>query len=147
MSAAGEGPPVAGDAPQDAPRAVPGRRGSGDPLGKRALFWVPADSPVPEGPRARPGRAVPLGKRALYSGASVPASTEQTPAPENPLGDRGSLEVSCSRCRAVTRVGLLDFVIYSLPVGFWLPRGKYDRRLTCPACRQRVWAGVTLHRG
>jgi hypothetical protein len=43
-------------------------------------------------------------------------------------------------------VGLLDLLIYQFPVGAWLPRGKYDRRMTCPSCRKRAWCSVTLRR-
>ncbi len=127
--------------------ASAGRGRARDPLGKAALYWVPVDAPAPPRSEREDDRAVPLGKQALFSGATVPASPEETFAPENPVAAHGAFEVSCARCRAVSRVGLLDLVIYSLPVHVWVPRGKYDRRLTCPACRRRVWAGVTLRRG
>lgn len=119
----------------------PPRRAAPDPLGKRALFWVPAGQAAPPG---RPAGQVPLGKRALFSGAPA-GSPEAVPA-ENPVADRGPIVVTCSACGAVSRVGLLDFLIYQLPFGIWLPHGRFDHRMTCPSCRRRVWAGVTLRR-
>ena len=74
---------------------------------------------------------VPLsdgGKRDLYS----------SPEPSGPF------KVECERCGALSRIGLLELAVCQLPVGYWLPRGKFDRRMTCPACDHRVWASVTL---
>jgi hypothetical protein len=120
------------------------RRAAPDPLGKRALFWVPppdaAGDAGPSGARRRP-----LGKGALFS------SARSAPGPDAPPGagpdagpSRGHIVVECSRCAAVSRVCLLDFVLYQLPVGWWFPRGRFDRRMTCPACRHRAWTSVTL---
>jgi len=122
-----------------------------DPLGKRALFWVPG----PAGPG--PGGAtevVGVGRRALFSSGAVGGGADAAglgrPAPPpslaNPLAERGSFVVECGSCRAVSRVGLLDLLIFQLPFGAWLPRGRFDRRMTCPACRHRVWASVTVRR-
>ncbi|MDA8358362.1 MAG: hypothetical protein M0Z95_19205 [Actinomycetota bacterium] len=62
------------------------------------------------------------------------------------MDDRGSFIVSCSTCGAESRIGLLDLLIFQLPLGWWLPRGRYDHRMTCPACRRRAWVGVTVRR-
>jgi hypothetical protein len=117
-----------------------------DPRGKRALYWVP---PVMAGSGEEYGvtglDVLPLGKRALYSGAGASArSAEGTP--ENPLIDRGMFTVRCQRCRQVSQIGLLDLLIFQLPVGVWIPRGKFDRRMTCPSCRRRAWCSVTWRR-
>jgi hypothetical protein len=128
-----------------------GRRRAPDPLGKRALFWVPG--PVSSGP----GGAVPVagaGRRALFSSGPVDSGADQARldpaarrvAPANPAANRGSFVVECGSCRSVSRVGLLDLLIFQLPFGAWLPRGRFDRRMTCPACRQRVWASVMVRR-
>jgi hypothetical protein len=116
------------------------RQRAPDPLGKRALFWVPAQ------PEPGSSKRIPLGKEALYSDASgeVHGDLESL---ENPLTQQGRLVIECSRCGAVSRVGLLDFVIFSLPLGVWLPRGRFDRRLSCPSCHKRVWASVSLRTG
>jgi len=74
-----------------------------------------------------------------------PASTTGRPLRIRSL--TGAFVVECSSCAAVTRVGVVDFLFFQFPVGFWLPRGRFDRRMTCPACRRRVWASVTLRRG
>lgn len=110
-----------------------------DPLGKRALFWMPADQATPT------QQSESLGKRALYSGpqpsAAIPsAGGDQTVVGTNPIG--GPITVTCPTCEVTSRIGVLDFLIYQLPVGFWLP--LLGHRMTCPSCRRRVWASVTL---
>ncbi len=138
------------------------RGGRPDPLGKRALFRAPpllvSDSSDPP--------ATSSGKGALFSasGAGATAAVGRTgptgaggrdrparptpaePTLDNPIAGTGPITVECSRCRAVSRIGWLDLVIFQLPLGYWLPRGRFDRRMTCPMCRQRVWASVTLRR-
>lgn len=119
-----------------------------DPLGKRALFWVP--SAAGESGQ-RPGAtgatvALPVGKRALYSGARPEPDSVATTS-GNPLDERGAFRVECARCRQVSHVGGLDLLIFQFPLGFWLPRGRFDHRMTCPACRRRAWCSVSLRRG
>lgn len=114
-----------------------------DPLGKRALFWVPSagsESGVP-------GTTVPLpvGKRALYSGAHPEPDSLATTS-GNPLDERGTFTVECGRCGQTAHVGVLDLLIFQFPLGIWLPRGRFDHRMTCPACRKRAWCSVTLRR-
>ncbi len=117
-----------------------------DPLGKRALFWVPAAEP---GRTAGGGSgttvALPVGKRALYSGAR-PESDSLAATSGNPLDERGAFTVECQRCRQTSHVGMLDLLIFQFPLGYWLPRGRFDRRMTCPSCRKRSWCSVTLRR-
>jgi hypothetical protein len=121
----------------------PGVRRPPDPLGKRALFWVPGTTPEP-GERGPRGTVRPaLGKEALYSDA--PPNREAVES-DNPIAERGFLEVECSTCRTMSRIGLLDLVIYQFPVGIWLPWRKFSRYMTCPACRRRAWTSVSLHR-
>jgi hypothetical protein len=84
-----------------------------DPLGKRALFWVP-----------EPG------------GAEAAAW--------DPLLDEGPVRVKCPSCRAASRIGYLDLVVYQLPGPVWWPLRRYGHRMRCPACRRRVWASVSL---
>jgi hypothetical protein len=97
----------------------------------------------------------PLGKRALYSAATplaadplaaTPLEADEPVRSEDPLAQRGSFTVRCQRCHQVTRVGLLDLLIFQFPIGIWIPRGKFDRRMTCPSCRKRAWCSVTLRR-
>ncbi len=89
--------------------------------------------------------ALPVGKRALYSGARPePDSLVMTSG--NPLSERGSFRVQCARCRQTSHIGVLDLLIFQIPLGVWLPRGKFDHRMTCPACRKRAWCSVTLRR-
>ena len=119
-----------------------------DPLGKRALYWVPsASNASDEGthPDSAPTIALPVGKRALYSRAR-PESDSVRATSDNPLVDRGAVTVACERCRQVSRIGLLDLLIYQFPIGAWLPRGTFDRRMTCPSCRRRAWCSVSLRR-
>jgi hypothetical protein len=115
-----------------------------DPLGKRALFWVPSageSEPVGSGGTV----ALPVGKRALYSGAlAQPHSLAMTSG--NPLDERGSFTVECARCRQTSHVGVLDLLIFQFPVAVWRPWGRFDHRMTCPTCRKRAWCSVTLRR-
>jgi hypothetical protein len=120
-----------------------------DPLGKRALFWMPVDEEASEdeGP-ARP-HARPAGRHALFS-TPTPAQ-EGDPAlaggsGSDPLPARGLLTVSCSSCGSVSRVGLFEFLLLQLPWAGWLPGRVFDRWMTCPACRRRTWTSVTLSR-
>jgi hypothetical protein len=140
---------------------VPARREHPDPLGKRALFWVPARKPTPEPSAdppakgvvrarrtsdhlgARPRSRSPIGKSALFSNA---VAHEDVVGHDNPIIAGGPIRVVCSRCGSTTWIGLLDLIIYQLPFGGWLPRGRFDHWMTCPACRKRVWASVTLRK-
>ncbi len=126
--------------------------GSGaDPLGKRALFWLPVEEEAevtgPPGPAPSNGHrhARPSGKHALYSSAT-PAGDHDDAFSGDGLPARGVLTVACSSCGSVNRVGLLEFVMLQFPVGGWLPRGTYDRWMTCPACRRHTWVSVTWRR-
>jgi hypothetical protein len=126
---------------------VPARSGKApDPLGKRALFWVPSAGEE-AGPATTSGSTVPLpvGKRALYSGARAERDSLAATS-RNPLAGRGSFTVVCERCRQTSYVGVLDLLIFQFPVGVWLPRGRFDRRMTCPSCRKRSWCSVSLRR-
>lgn len=115
-----------------------------DPLGKRALFWVPsAREASGRGTAAGSTVALPVGKRALFSGARAePDSLLATSG--NPLVDRGSFTVVCERCAQSSHVGVLDLLIFQFPIGVWLPRGRFDHRMTCPVCRKRAWCSVSL---
>ena len=117
-----------------------------DPLGKRALYWVPTGGERAE-PTVTAGStvALPVGKRALYSGAR-PERDSLAETSENPIAGRGAFVVECERCHQTSYIGVLDLVIFQLPIGVWLPRGRFDRRMTCPACRRRSWCGLSLRR-
>jgi hypothetical protein len=138
---------VSGDSSSEAPgrgeRSRPPR--DLDPLGKRALFWAPVRE-VESGHSAQGTAELPLGKRALFSSAPAPDDEIGRGPSASPLTGRGPILVTCSACGVASRVGLVDFLFLQLPLGYWLPRGRFDHRMTCPACRQRVWAGVTLRR-
>jgi hypothetical protein len=119
-----------------------------DPLGKRALFWVPsggAEAGSAPGGSEATTVALPVGKRALYSGAR-PESDSLLATSGNPLANRGTFTVECERCHQTAHVGVLDMLIFQLPLGVWLPRGRFDRRMICPSCRKRSWCSVTLRR-
>jgi hypothetical protein len=121
-----------------------------DPLGKRALYWVPSAGGGLAGGRESsdagpPAVALPAGRRAFYSGARAEADGAGTTS-DNPLVERGAFTVDCQRCRQRSHVGLLDMLIFQFPVGAWMPRGRFDRRMTCPSCRKRAWCSVTLRR-
>jgi hypothetical protein len=118
-----------------------------DPLGKRALFWVPSGGvSSPDQPAPSPSTvALPVGKHALYSEAP-PEPDSLAATSENPLATRGAFRVECERCHQTSYVGALDLLIFQFPLGVWLPRGRFDHRMTCPTCRRRAWCGVSLRR-
>jgi hypothetical protein len=116
-----------------------------DPLGKRALYWAPSAAAVDADPSGSSTVALPVGKRALYSGARADANSAGA-ASDNPLTERGVFTVRCQRCRQVSRIGLVDLLIFQFPIGMWIPRGRFDRRMTCPSCRKRSWCSVSLRR-
>jgi transcription elongation factor Elf1 len=117
--------------------------GAPDPLGKRALFGVPSGDITGRRRRSDPSTVtLPVGKRALYSGASLAGPPEQVPVDDQ----RGSVTVRCQRCQQRSQISLLDLLILQFPVGVWFPRGRFDRRMTCPSCRKRAWCSVTLRR-
>jgi hypothetical protein len=111
---------------------------------------VPPEEPEPESePEAEsevePGGPTrdPLGKRALFS-AAPDEGPDGTAVDADSVVGRGPITVTCSTCGVVSRTGVLDFLVYQLPIGYWVPRGRFGHRMTCPSCRRRVWAGVTL---
>ena len=116
-----------------------------DPLGKRALFWVPSPGQPGGADEGGAGTALPMGKQALYSAATAePDSLAMTSG--NPLDERGSFTVMCARCRQTSHIGVLDLLIFQFPLGVWFPRKRFDHRMTCPSCRTRAWCSVTLRR-
>jgi hypothetical protein len=134
-----------------------------DPLGKRALFWLPVDAeagssadPPSAGVRGDERRpeftrrhARPAGKRALYSSTTPAAEATRATSSAtaaDPVPQRGRLSVACSSCGAVTRVGLLGFLALQFPFGAWLPGRRFDRWMMCPACQTRTWTSVTCSR-
>lgn len=139
---------------------------SPDPLGKRALYWMPVEpadrvpsvrelDTTPRSPRALPanGRrsrvARPSGKHALFSMATPAGEPEKdvsTVSDGGEIPSRGILSVACSSCGSVSRVGLVDFVLLQFPFAAWLPLRTYNRWMTCPACRHRTWTSVTVAR-
>lgn len=120
-----------------------------DPLGKRALFWMPVEATTQDGRptrgerSVRPRRARPLGKHALYSEGGTGVDGPKAPSGD-PMPDRGAFTVTCSACGQVSRIGLLDLLVLQFPVGIWLPGRTFDHKMTCPACRRRAWLSVTL---
>jgi hypothetical protein len=121
--------------------------GGPDPLGKRALFWMPVESTAPDSKPATgqgsPRRARPLGKHALYTDATADLHT--TPPPSgDPMPERGLFTVTCSTCGQASRIGLLDLLVLQFPFGIWFPGRTFDHKMTCPSCRRRTWLSVTL---
>jgi len=135
-----------------------------DPLGKRALYWMPVEPEAGADPAGevvthrvdpthpstgRAPHARPAGKHALFSDATPadePQRDRSTVTADDPLPPKGMLAVACSTCGSVTRVGVIEFLVLQLPLGAWLPGRTFDRWMTCPSCRRRTWTSVTLAR-
>lgn len=69
----------------------------------------------------------PQGKTALFSDAS--------------RAD-GPFIVECSRCQAVTRVGIGRLARLAFPVNFTLPLKYHHTWMRCPACANRAWLRI-----
>jgi hypothetical protein len=117
-----------------------------DPLGKRALFWAPAERAAdPVLPGEEPEDA---GKYALFSrfsdglddqGGQAPGA----PAGPGPAGLVAPVEVHCSSCGATSQVDLARYLLLHLPFFFWRPGRGFTRFMTCPACRRRTWVSAS----
>ncbi len=125
-----------------------------DPLGKRALFWAPAERDE-EGPRRAAERDIP-GKHALFSDearASSPSTRSATaahgtPVPRGGTGGTGRgllspITVECSACGARSEIRAAEFAVLHLPIWLWRPGRGYTRFMTCPACRRRTWVSAS----
>ena len=132
---------------------------SPDPLGKRALFWAPAERDE-GGPRRAAERDAP-GKHALFS-AEARAAATKTPKPPPPLsferaskraprdmrpgvskGILSSITVDCSTCGGRSEIHMTEFLMLHLPIWLWRPGRGYTRFMTCPACRRRTWVSAS----
>jgi len=127
-----------------------------DPLGKRALFWAPAERDE-GGPRRPAERDVP-GKHALFSdearatvkGIRPVIRPEGAAAPSRSDGPRRAargllspIAVHCSSCGARSEIHVAEFVVLHLPIWLWRPGRGYTRFMTCPACRRRTWVSAS----
>ncbi len=136
---------------------------SRDPLGKRALFWAPAER-VEDDPRRPPAPSV-RGKHALFSAAdsvdnasarqpefartarSTPDSFRDQASPRpvrGPARILGPVTVDCSACGSRTDVDLFEYLLLHLPWWLWRPGRGFTRLMTCPACRRRTWISASL---
>jgi hypothetical protein len=121
-----------------------------DPLGKRALFWAPAER-VEES--VRPGEYEPedVGKYALFSRFSDVEEEEEprlasagvVGRPPIPTGLVPPVEVRCSSCGTARDVGLVEYMALHLPFFLWRPGRGFTRFMTCPACRRRTWVSAS----
>jgi len=123
-----------------------------DPLGKRALFWAPAERDE-HGPR-RPSELAVVGKHALFSDEARSTAARARPglaaAPARPTrparhARRGVFEVAvhCSSCGVRRDVHMAEFALLHLPVWLWWPGRGHTRFMTCPSCRRRTWVSAS----
>ena len=111
-----------------------------DPLGKRALFWAPANRMEEE---PLPGKEpVVAGKYALFSGAD-PDGNGIGSASAPRTGLIPPVEVECSSCGASSEVDVVGYLGLHLPLFFWRPGRGFTRFMTCPACRRRTWVSAS----
>ncbi|HXW32280.1 MAG TPA: hypothetical protein VEJ21_04240 [Acidimicrobiales bacterium] len=124
-----------------------------DPLGRRALFWAPAERQ--EDP-AMPGEEPEdVGKYALFSrfsDAVEPVDDDEMPStlsngpPGAPPVRQGLLPpvtVHCSSCGAHSEVDLFGYLALHVPFFVWLPGKGFTRYMTCPVCRRRNWVSAS----
>ena len=144
-----------------------------DPLGRRALFWAPAERDD-DGPRRpiRPAEQQTRGKYALFSetgrphAAKAPAVRRSPSSAGNRVGAPGptgaaavapvpggapvrhggalsTIAIECSSCGERTEVDILEYLILHLPLWLWRPGRGYTRFMTCPLCRRRTWVSAS----
>jgi hypothetical protein len=126
-----------------------------DPLGKRALFWAPAERD--EGGPRRPAERDAPGRHALFSDEARASVTRTRPVAlervvAEPHDDRrfgagrgllSPIAVDCSRCGVRSEIHVTEFVMLHLPVWLWRPGRGYTRFMTCPSCRRRTWVSAS----
>jgi hypothetical protein len=117
-----------------------------DPLGKRALFWAPAERVEDQ---VRPGDEEPedVGKYALFSrfSDSIDDEDERPIAPTH-LAGRGlvpPVELHCSSCGTHSEVDVVGYLALHVPFFLWRPGRGFTRFMTCPACRHRTWLSAS----
>lgn len=112
-----------------------------DPLGKRALFWAPAnrveDEPLPG---KEPAVA---GKYALFSGAQDEDSEHPGQREGGGTGLLPPVALHCSSCGTRTEVDVVKYFGLHLPFFLWRPGRGFTRFMTCPACRRRTWVSAS----
>ena len=112
-----------------------------DPLGKRALFWAPANRVEDE---PLPGREpVVAGKYALFSGAEPGEGPDALPSPPRGTGVLPPVELRCSSCGTYSEVDVVSYLGLHLPFFLWRPGRGFTRFMTCPACRRRTWLSAS----
>lgn len=118
---------------------------SPDPLGKRALFWAPAER-ADDMPRPGVVTEVP-GKHALFSNAAadVPSPTARHVIRQGlpATGLVPPVTLQCSSCGDVTDVDVVGYLALHLPFFLWRPGRGYTRFMTCPSCRRRTWLSAS----
>lgn len=104
-------------------RSASGRRASLDPQGRRALFETPVSAARDT---IRSGSARD-GRDALFS-----------------TGPRqvGTVVVTCSGCRARSRINLTDLGLRFLTGTVWIPGRRDGHWMKCPSCNQRRWCSI-----
>ena len=99
------------------------RKKSLDPHGRRALFETPVEAPrdvIRSGPTSE-------GKESLFS-----TGPRQT----------GTVVVTCSSCKARSRINLTDLGLRWLSGTVWVPGIKKGHWMKCPSCSKRTWCEI-----
>jgi hypothetical protein len=109
-----------------------------DPLGKRALYWAPAQR-LEDEPDREPA-AGSEGRRALFS---APAARAEPSVPSPEVGLFAWVDVECSSCDSRRRVDLVEFAGLHAPVFLWRPGRGFTRWMRCPSCGRRTWVSAS----
>lgn len=124
-----------------------------DPLGKRALFWAPAEREEV----GRPARNEPAvtGKHALFSAATDPDAPATTPAASRARSSRAPraaagpggivppVSLHCAACGTQSEVDVVGYLALHFPFFLWRPGKGFTRFMTCPACHRRAWLSAS----
>jgi hypothetical protein len=107
--------------PGDATRS--GKRRSLDPQGRRALFETP----------------VSAARDTLRSGA--PAEGRDALFSSGPRRS-GTVVVTCSTCKARSRINLSELGLRWLSGTVWIPGRRNGHWMRCPSCSDRTWCSI-----
>jgi hypothetical protein len=109
-----------------------------DPTGKRALFSATTGQ-RPEDPAAEDSAS-----ELLPSGTARPGAPTEGRAAlfSTPGRSGGTVVVECSDCKVRSRVSLVNLAVQLSKVSVWLPFGRNQHWMLCPACGQRRWCRI-----
>jgi hypothetical protein len=90
-------------------------------------------------------RQDPLGKRALFEmpAVDIPGDEDGPEAVFNHTRPADGVTIECSRCGDTSHVPIADALMSIAKLTIWLPGPRFNRWMTCPSCDRRAWCRVS----